>query len=119
MTHPRSPNREARSSTEPARWYERGGHSHPHPSVAPYIGIEGSRDVPCEGERMTAPIEMGKFVGAPVRTQTFDGVVVSENTYAAGLRVAAHTHDAPLLSLVLQGNATEEIGNRTRELGGQ
>ena len=66
---------------------------------------------------MTAPIEMGKFVGAPVRTQAFEGVSVSENTYAAGLRVAAHAHDAPLLSLVLQGSATEEIGSSTRELG--
>ena len=64
---------------------------------------------------MTAPIEMGKFVGVPVRAQAFEGVSVAENTYAAGLRVAAHAHDAPLLSLVLQGNATEEIGSRTRE----
>jgi len=68
---------------------------------------------------MTAPIEMGKFVGAPVRAQAFDGVSVAENTYAAGLCVAAHTHDAPLLSLVLHGSATEEIGSRTRELGVQ
>jgi AraC family transcriptional regulator len=68
---------------------------------------------------MTAPIEMGKFVGAPVRAQAFEGVSVAENTYAAGLRVAAHAHDAPLLSLVLQGSATEEIGPRTRELGVQ
>jgi AraC-like DNA-binding protein/quercetin dioxygenase-like cupin family protein len=68
---------------------------------------------------MTAPIGMGKFVGAPVRAQTFDGVSVAESTYAAGLHVAAHAHDAPLLSLVLQGSATEEIGGRTRELGAQ
>ena len=68
---------------------------------------------------MTAPIEMGKFVGAPVRAEAFEGVSVAENTYAAGLRVAAHAHDAPLLSLVLQGSATEEIGGRVRELGTQ
>ena len=68
---------------------------------------------------MTAPIEMGKFVGAPIRAQAFEGVSVAESTYAAGLRVAAHAHDAPLLSLVLQGSATEEIGGRTRELGAQ
>jgi AraC family transcriptional regulator len=46
-------------------------------------------------------------------------VTVAENTYAAGLCVAAHAHDAPLLSLVLQGTATEEIGSRSRELGAQ
>jgi AraC-like DNA-binding protein len=64
-------------------------------------------------------MEMGKFVGTPVRAQAFEGVTVAENTYAAGQRVASHVHDAPLLSLVLQGNATEEIGNHTRELGAQ
>ena len=66
---------------------------------------------------MTAAIGIGKFVGAPVRARTFEGVSLAENTYAAGLRVAAHAHDAPLLSLVLQGSATEEIGARSRELG--
>lgn len=68
---------------------------------------------------MTAPIEMGKFLGAPVRAQAFEGVSVAENTYAAGLCVSPHVHDAPLLSFVLQGSATEEIGSRTRELGVQ
>ena len=66
---------------------------------------------------MTAPIGIGKFVGAPVHARTFEGVSLAENSYAAGLRVAAHAHDAPLLSLVLQGSATEEIGTRSRELG--
>ena len=68
---------------------------------------------------MTAPIGIGKFVGAPVRARTFEGVSVAENTYAADLRVAAHAHDAPLLSLVLQGHATEDVGGRTQELGAQ
>jgi AraC-like DNA-binding protein len=68
---------------------------------------------------MTAPIGMGKFVGAPVHAHAFEGVSIAENTYAAGLLVAAHAHDAPLLSLVLRGHATEEIGGRTRELGAQ
>ena len=68
---------------------------------------------------MTAPIEMGKFVGVPVRAQAFDGVSIAENTYAAGQRVAAHAHDEPLLSLVLQGHATEAISGRTREVGAQ
>ena len=82
----------------------------------------------CEGEQprsasrkrqMTTPIEIGRFVGAPVRAHTFDGVSIAENTYASGLSVAAHTHDAPLLSLVLQGHATEEIGGHSRELKSQ
>ena len=68
---------------------------------------------------MTTTIEMGKFVGAPVRVQAFEGVSIAENTYAAGQLVGAHAHDEPLLSLVLQGHATEEIGNRSRELGAQ
>ena len=66
---------------------------------------------------MTAPIGIGEFVGTPLRAHAFDGVSLAESTYAAGLRVGAHTHDAPLLSLVLQGSATEEIGSRSRELG--
>lgn len=66
---------------------------------------------------MPAPIGIGKFVGAPVRARAFDGVSLAENTYAAGLTVPAHTHDAPLLSLVVQGTATEDIGGHSRELG--
>lgn len=68
---------------------------------------------------MTAPIGIGQFVGAPVRARAFEGVSVAENTYVAGLEVPAHAHDAPLLSFVLQGSATEESGGRTRELGAQ
>jgi len=68
---------------------------------------------------MTALIEMGRFVGAPVHARTFDGVSIAENTYVSGLSVAAHAHDAPLLSLVLQGHATEENAGRSRELSSQ
>ena len=68
---------------------------------------------------MKAPIEMGRFVGASVHAHTFDGVSIAENTYVSGLSVAAHTHDAPLLSLVLQGHATEENGGHSRELSSQ
>ena len=66
---------------------------------------------------MTAPIGIGKFVGASLRAHAFAEVSLAENTYAAGLRVAPHAHDAPLLSLVLQGSATEELGSSSRELG--
>ena len=66
--------------------------------------------------QMTTPIEMGRFVGAPVHAHTSDGVSIAESTYVSGLSVAAHTHDAPLLSLVLQGHATEENGGQSREL---
>ena len=68
---------------------------------------------------MTAPIEMGKFIGAPTRAHTFDGVVIAENAYASGMTVAAHEHDSPLLSLVLRGHATEEVNGRSREMGTQ
>jgi len=68
---------------------------------------------------MTAALVMGKFVGAPVHARVLEGVSLAENTYSAGLLVATHAHDAPLVSLVLQGSATEEIGGRSRELGVQ
>ena len=62
---------------------------------------------------------MGKFVGAPVRAHTFEDVAIAETTYVAGMNVAAHAHDSPLLSLVLQGHATEDIGGHSRELATQ
>jgi len=68
---------------------------------------------------MSAPVGIGNFIGAPVHARKFEGVSIAESTYAADLRIAAHAHDAPLLSLVLQGQATEEVEGRTRELGGQ
>ena len=68
---------------------------------------------------MTTTIEMGKFVGAPLRSQAFEGISIAENTYTEGQLVSAHAHDAPLLSLVLQGSATEEIGRESRALGAQ
>jgi AraC family transcriptional regulator len=68
---------------------------------------------------MTAPVEMGKFIGAPVRAHAFEGVLIAENTYDSGMTVAAHAHDSPLLSLVLQGHATEDIGGRSRGLATQ
>jgi AraC family transcriptional regulator len=68
---------------------------------------------------MTAPLEMGKFVGAPVRAHAFEGVLIAENTYVSGMTVAAHEHDSPLLSLVLQGHASEDIEGQSREMGTQ
>jgi AraC family transcriptional regulator len=65
---------------------------------------------------MTAPLEMGKFVGAPLHVRAYDGVSLAENSYASGAVQAQHAHDAPLISLVLQGNATEETKARSREL---
>ena len=68
---------------------------------------------------MTTPMVMGRFVGAPAHVAAFDGVSIAESTYAAGLRQSPHAHDAPLVSLVLQGDATEEFGGRTRALTAQ
>lgn len=68
---------------------------------------------------MTQPVEIGKFVGAPLHTHRFDGVSLAENSYEPGLLVAAHVHDAPLVSLVLHGTATEEAKGGSRELSAQ
>jgi AraC family transcriptional regulator len=70
-------------------------------------------------EQMTSLIEMGKFVGAPVRSHDFDGVLIAENTYASGMSIASHAHDSALLSLVLKGHATDDVGGRSREIGTQ
>lgn len=68
---------------------------------------------------MSNPIAIGQFVGAPVHVRRFDGVSLAENLYSPGLHVGAHVHDAPLVSLVLHGNATEETRASTRELSAQ
>lgn len=68
---------------------------------------------------MTAPLEIGKFIGAPIHAHTFEDVRIAENTYVSGMAVAAHAHDSPLLSLVLQGHATEDVGGHSRELATQ
>jgi AraC family transcriptional regulator len=54
-----------------------------------------------------------------VHAHRFEGVSLAENTYAPGLHVGAHVHDAPLVSLVLEGNATEEARGGPRELSAQ
>ena len=69
--------------------------------------------------KVTTPIQIGQFVGAPVHVHRFDGVSLAENTYAPGLSVGAHVHDAPLVSLILQGTATEESKDGSRELTAQ
>ena len=68
---------------------------------------------------MNRPLEMGTFIGTPARAQKLEGVAVSESTYHSGLLIEPHAHDAPLVSLVLGGNATEEHRGKTRELGAQ
>ncbi|MEP7346256.1 MAG: AraC family transcriptional regulator [Gemmatimonadaceae bacterium] len=65
---------------------------------------------------MDEPVKIGKFIGAAVRAQAFEGVSVAENTYPQGFVSASHSHDSVLLSLVLQGEATEEFRGRTRIL---
>jgi AraC family transcriptional regulator len=83
-----------------------------------YTWVETAFDA-SRNEQMTKTVEMGKFVGAPVHAHTSEGVSIAESTYASGLSVADHAHDAPLLSLVLQGHATEENAGHSRELSSQ
>jgi AraC family transcriptional regulator len=68
---------------------------------------------------MTTPLALGRFLGASAHSLAFDGVAIAENIYSAGLVQATHAHDAALISLVLDGSATEEYGGRTRELSAQ
>ena len=68
---------------------------------------------------MTTPQALGRFLGAPTHAIAFEGVAVAESTYSAGLVQATHAHDAALVSLVLDGSATEEFRGRTRELTAQ
>ena len=55
---------------------------------------------------MTTPLALGRFLGAPAHALAFEGVAIAENVYSAGLVQAIHAHDAALISLVLDGDAT-------------
>jgi AraC-like DNA-binding protein/quercetin dioxygenase-like cupin family protein len=68
---------------------------------------------------VTIPIKLGQFVGAPAYAQTFEGVSIAESTYAAGRVIAPHAHDAPLVTLVLGGDATEENRGTVRDIRAQ
>lgn len=86
------------------------------PILTGYTCDESQPAAPRANRQMTAPLEMGKFIGAPVHARALDDVSIAESTYAAGTVQPQHAHDAPLLSLVIQGDATEEVKGRSREL---
>lgn len=86
------------------------------PSLKGYTCDESQLATLRAKRQMTAPLEIGKFVGVPVHVRALNDVSIAENTYAAGMVQAQHAHDAPLLSLVIQGDATEETKGGSREL---
>jgi AraC family transcriptional regulator len=46
-------------------------------------------------------------------------VAMHEGTFAAGQILPCHVHDAPVISLVLEGAGQEEVGGRTRPVAAQ
>jgi len=68
---------------------------------------------------MSQPLPIGRFIGKPEHAHAFEGVSVTQAAYKAGLLISPHAHDAPLVSLILRGDATEEYRGRTRDLVAQ
>ena len=64
-------------------------------------------------------VALAQFVGPAVFVHAQGDVAMHEGTFAAGQVLPCHVHDAPVISLVLDGAGHEEVGGRTREVAAQ
>ena len=56
----------------------------------------------------------GRFAGNSLRSRAAGGLVLTETTYRAGLKLARHSHERACFVLVLQGFFSESYERRTR-----
>jgi len=56
----------------------------------------------------------GRFAGNSLRSRAVGGLVLTETTYRAGLKIARHSHERACFVLVLQGCFSESYERRTR-----
>jgi AraC family transcriptional regulator len=67
----------------------------------------------------TPAVALAQFVGPAIFVHAHGDVAMHEGTFAAGQRLPCHVHDAPVISLVLEGEGQEEVGGRTRAVAAQ
>ena len=67
----------------------------------------------------TPAIALAQFVGPAIFVHAHGDVAMHEGTFAAGQLLPCHVHDAPVISLVLEGDGQEEVGGRTRGVAAQ
>ena len=60
-----------------------------------------------------------QFVGPAMFVHAQGDVAMHEGTFATGQVLPCHVHDAPVISLVLEGAGQEEMGGRTRAVAAQ
>ena len=68
---------------------------------------------------MTTAVPLDRFVGPAIHSHAGGGVAIHESAFLANSIVPVHVHDDPVISLVLHGEATEEVGGRTRDFAAQ
>jgi AraC family transcriptional regulator len=64
-------------------------------------------------------VALAQFVGPAVFVHAQGDVAMHEGTFAAGQVLPCHVHDAPVISLVLEGAGQEEVGGRARAVTAQ
>jgi len=67
---------------------------------------------------MPSPVSLERFVGPPLHaTKGGGGLAIHEGSFEAGVDIPVHVHDAPVISLILRGVASEQIsaGSQTIE----
>jgi AraC family transcriptional regulator len=70
--------------------------------------------------RMLTPVSLERFVGPPMHSaQGGGGIVIHEGSFDEELVIPVHVHDAPVVSLILRGVASEQVSEGTRELVAQ
>ena len=56
----------------------------------------------------------GQYFGEAVRTETAEGIILSDCRYRPHARIPRHAHQSAFFYLVLEGNSTEIYGRSTR-----
>jgi AraC-like DNA-binding protein len=69
---------------------------------------------------MPTPVSLERFVGPPLHTtKGGGGIAIHEGSFEAGVDIPVHVHDAPVISLILRGVASEQISAGTQNIGPQ
>ena len=66
---------------------------------------------------MSTPVSLERFVGPPLhREGGGGGIVIHEASFGPDLVIPVHVHDAPVISLIVRGVASEQVSEGTRAL---
>src|SRR5687768_3288707 len=68
---------------------------------------------------MQTTVALARFVGPAIYVHAPGDVAMHEGTFASGMVLPCHVHDAPVVSLVLEGAGDEEVHGRTRGVAAQ